>query len=244
MFQMRYSFPNVKILYQTGKQGNDTQRFSLNTIQAFLNDCLNRDNLQIGDYLPRMGYMPFFLVAATGLGKTVGVPPHVFLKQCELAYKDDKPGDEIDQVPQIWVVVPKIPIALEQMEYMNRMFKAFVHRPEYADRRTNPVLFGAITSTSGQVNPHAPIMFVTTGIFTLFAKNDRFLKLRDRIIIDEAHVTIEQQEDMELAIAICRQKGIVVDYMSATVDTGNIRQALGVTNIIEADRQHHPIWYH
>lgn len=39
-------------------------------------------------------------------------------------------------------------------------------------------------------------------------------------------------------------KGIPVHYMSATVDTENLRGTLQVDNVIEADKQRYPIWMH
>jgi len=62
--------------------------------------------------------------------------------------------------------------------------------------------------------------------------------------IDESHVTINSAEGVELAIAICRKQGVPIHYMSATVDTENLRETLGVRSIVQADKQRFPIWMH
>jgi len=87
-----------------------------------------------------------------------------------------------------------------------------------------------------KLHAHAPIKFVTTGIFAIAARFGWLDPARDCVLIDEAHVTIESAEGVELAIAICRQKGIPVHYMSATVDTTNLHETLGVRTIVDATR--------
>ncbi len=66
---------------------------------------------------------------------------------------------------------------------------------------------------------------------------------RHRVIIDEAHITIEQNPGVEISIAICRQNNLKIDYMSATIDNGTIEQDLGV-EILEAKGRNYPIIYH
>lgn len=225
------------------KVDQDWQEHRVSTIIDFLKYIVNKDRLQIAEYFHLMEQAPFFLVASTGLGKTVGVPPHILLRQCEDILK---PNDNrtVTSIPRVWVVEPRIPIAIEQMEFMNKLYRDYLNRNGELEVTEKPILFGCVTSASGRINPNAPVMFVTTGILALLAKGDQLIANRDRIIIDEAHVTVEQNPDVELAIAIARRQGVVVDYMSATVDTRNLRETLGVEVVIDAVQQRHPIWAH
>lgn len=246
----RYPVPDIHVQY---KVNGRWQTYPLTVLSDFMEDLLavKRDDegnvtyhLKVEEYLRDMGQAPFFLVAATGLGKTVGVPPHSFLRQCEQYYKGSKKGAIRKDIPRVWIIEPRIPIAVSQMNYGNFLFSRFIR--EVSDLRVNgdPVLFGSITSATKRINPNAPVMFVTTGILGILAAEGKLIPGKDRVVIDEAHVTIEQNADVELAIAICRQTGVQVDYMSATVDTSNIEQALGVTHIIKADKRQYPIWMH
>ena len=63
-----------------------------------------------------------------------------------------------------------------------------------------------------------------------------------RVIIDEAHVTLEQNPGVEIAAALCRRAGVLVDYMSATVDPGTLEKDLGVT-LVDCLQRGHPIEY-
>ncbi|MCP2245739.1 Helicase conserved C-terminal domain-containing protein [Lentzea aerocolonigenes] len=200
----------------------------------FLRFVVERDDLQVASYLGQMTQDPFFLVAATGLGKTVAVPVHELIRQAQHT------GNLSVSEPRVWVVEPRIPIATSQASFMNGLWKDYLS----AKRRKLPPLFGVITSSSGNVNRDAPIKFVTTGIFGQLAKNGELHPDRDRVLIDEAHVTIEQNSEVELGIALARKAGVTVDYMSATVDTSNLEEALGVTNVIRADKARYPIWKH
>ena len=58
----------------------------------------------------------------------------------------------------------------------------------------------------------------------------------NRIIIDEAHVTIEANPSIELGIALARKRGVKIDYMSATVDPSTLQRDLGV-KIVYAEAQ-------
>jgi hypothetical protein len=203
-------------------------------VVSFLKWVVNRDKLEIAHYFEVMGHEPFFLVAATGLGKTVGVPIHVLIRQIEQL------GSQPDPMPRVWIVEPRIPIATGQEQFMNSLWKKYI-----ATERNGsvPPLFGCITS-QGNINPEAPIKFVTTGIFELMAKSGELSPDRDRVVIDEAHVTVEQNPGVELGIALARKAGVTIDYMSATVDTTNLSESLGVANIIRADRQRFTVWKH
>ena len=201
----------------------------------FLRYVIDRDNLSIVDYLKDIDRQPFFLVAATGLGKTVAVPLHVFIRLMQQI------GQHADPQPRVWVVEPRIPIAVDQMKFMNSLWQEYLSSER---QRQLPPLFGCISSASGNVYPDAPIKFVTTGIFGLMAKRGELSPLRDRVIIDEAHVTVEQNPEVELGIALTRRAGVTVDYMSATVDTANLSKSLRIANIIRADQQRYTIWKH
>jgi hypothetical protein len=203
-------------------------------IVDFLKWVLDRDNLEIADYLDGMGQNPFFLVAATGLGKTVGVPIHMLIRQIQ------RVGLNSDPKPRVWVVEPRIPIALGQAAFMNMLWQDY---QSTKGKKRVPPLFGCITSASGNTNPDAPVKFVTTGIFELMTKDGQLSPSRDRVVIDEAHVTIEQNPGVELGIALARKTGITVDYMSATVNTDGLSQALGAT-VINADKQRFTVWRH
>lgn len=201
----------------------------------FLKWTVDSDRLEIASYLPDMTDDSFFLVAATGLGKTVAVPVHVLIRQMQ------RTGQTRGQQPHVWVVEPRIPIAIEQSQYMNALWDEYRLKRSRSRSKTKP-LFGCITSASGKVNPDAPIQFVTTGIFELLAREGSLDPLNDRIIIDEAHVTVEQNPGVELGIALCRKAGVTVDYMSATVDVTGLEETLGVGSVIRADKARNIIW--
>ena len=212
-----------------------TTQIHMMEVIDFLKWVLNRDQLEIADYLGEMDQDPFFLVAATGLGKTVGVPIHMLIRQIQQVGRNPRPE------PRVWVVEPRIPIAVGQAAFMNMLWRDF---SSSKGRHNAPPLFGCITSSSGNVNPDAPVKFVTTGIFELMTKDSQLSPERDRVVIDEAHVTIEQNPGVELGIALARRAGVVVDYMSATVDTTGLSDSLGVSNIINADKQRFVVWRH
>src|SRR6266487_67184 len=198
----------------------------------FLKWVIKRDQLAIVKYLSEMTDEPFFLVAATGLGKTVAVPVHDLLRQAA------RSGQSMQPQPKVYVVEPRIPIATDQASFMNSLWKAYWLE---LGERNAPPLFGCHTS-QGWINRDAPIQFVTTGIFEVDVDNKRLDPDQHRVIIDEAHVTVEQNPGVELAIAKARKAGVTIDYMSATVDTGHISSSLGVTNIILADEQRYTVW--
>lgn len=203
-------------------------------IVDFLRYVIERDQLTIAPYLKDMGQQPFFLVAATGLGKTVVVPVHVLIR---LIQSVDDVNSGIRR-PRVWVVEPRIPIATGQAQFMNSLWQEYLQsRGEYL-----PPLFGCVNSATGTVNQDAPIQFVTTGIFELMAKSGELAAGRDCVIIDEAHVTLEQNPGVELGIALSRQAGVVVHYMSATVDTTTLAHSLSLQTIIRADQSRHVVW--
>jgi len=232
----------------TNNSTGQTEIHSVELIKEFLPVVLEQQKLPIGKEwkgnpapITQIGKVPTFLVAKTGVGKTVTVPTKVLIDQCEVFFSN--PGNRrrliINDFPQVFVVVPRIPIADKQMHFMNDVYQDFLKNKGIKDvKRYN--LFGCINSASGKVNSNAPIVFVTTGIFESMAFNGQLDPIKHRVIIDEAHVTIEQNPGVEMAIAIARQKKVIIDYMSATVDTGSIDRDLGV-QIVTADNIRYPI---
>lgn len=203
-------------------------------IVEFLRYIVEQGQLSISDYLEAMRQDSFFLVAATGLGKTVAVPVHVLVRLMQ------EIGDRRNPQPRVWVVEPRIPIATDQTRFMNELWREFL---QYKRERPMPPLFGCITSNSPG-DDGAPIMFITTGIFEIKATNGELSPLSDRVIIDEAHVTVEQNPGVELGIALARTAGVTVDFMSATVDVVTLQQDLQISTIIRADKQRFTVWKH
>lgn len=245
MVKLYYDLPDVYVNFVD--QNKIPNTYSLRAIRAFLYNIIEDQKLTIAEYLASMGNDPFFLLAATGLGKTVAAPVHVYLKNCEQVLQNlkDKKGVLLERhdVPRVWVIEPKISIAEDQERFMNSLFATFIKSRNNDKDPKKPVLFGCKTSNRDS-NYFAPIKFVTTGIFAIAARLNWINPELDSVIIDEAHVTIESDEGVELGIAICRQKGIPVHYMSATVDTENLMETLEVSNVIKADKQRFPIWMH
>jgi len=85
--------------------GMGTTSLDLMTVVDFLRYVVRRDRLAIAEYLDEMGQEPFFLVAATGLGKTVVVPIHVLIRLMQ------RIGEQPEPAPRVWVVEPGVPIA-------------------------------------------------------------------------------------------------------------------------------------
>ncbi|RDB47052.1 helicase-related protein [Tsukamurella tyrosinosolvens] len=202
-------------------------------IACALSEIIAEGNLGILDHLERMKHDPFFLVAGTGLGKTVVVPIHVWLRQCESATSNSP-------APITWIVEPRVLIAADQARYMDSTVRRILRR---STNKRIPPIFGSITS-NGVTNPMAPIRFVTTGVFTSKALSDDFDPDTDRVVIDEAHETIAQNPDVELAVAVARSRGIHIDYMSATVQTSTIPELLKVapSDVIVATNKRYPIF--
>lgn len=248
---MGYNLPNLSIRFSSDFKNaetsrNEMQTYTLRSLEAFMYYVLNREQLTIKPYLNDMGHLPYFLLASTGLGKTVAAPIHSYLTHCSNMLAQVKPCPPLfkDRVPRLWVIEPKISIAKDQAKFMNELFSDFIKQRNNPHDVTHPILFACRTSVD---NTHmfAPIKFVTTGIFAVFARLDVLNPQQDCVLIDESHVTIESSEGVELAIAICRLKGIPIHYMSATVDTANLRETLKVHNIIDATKiQRKPKWIH
>jgi hypothetical protein len=200
---------------------------------------VERDKLGINEVLDELvGRNPFFLIASTGLGKTVIVPLYLLVR--EMTYGQTEHLEIVEQCPRIWVVEPKIAIAQSLHQVMNLWWSEYVDelRPDLKGFN----LFGCKTKVDHK-DVDAPIMFITTGIFSIYARKGMFEPGRDTILIDEAHVTLETDEALELGIGICRQCGVALNYMSATVDVTDIPQRLGARTV-RAEKKRFPVWKH
>lgn len=197
----------------------------------FLKVHVHRGGLQIAPHLGKIGHRPVFVVAATGVGKTVGVPVHLLIWLCdELVAR----GGALKPIPCVLVVEPTIPICRSEAEHMNRSFQAFL-----AERGlpVNVHPFGAVTGTH-KSNVEAPIRFVTTGVFERMAEH--IDPDRCRVVVDEAHRVLAQSPGVEIAACVARNRGVLVDWMSATVDTSDLVDRFGV-DLVLATEQRHPI---
>ncbi len=181
---------------------------------------------------------PLFLVAATGIGKTVLMPELVLYRALHLnkvqIAQQGEPG------PRVWVVEPKVLIAQSLEQEMNSNWKRLL--PKMGGVQEPFPLFGCKTKVD-HTNLDAPIMFITTGIFSIYARKGMFRPGKDFILIDEAHVTLETDEAFELGVGVCRSRGIEINYMSATVDASDIPKRLNA-NVVEIGTQRFPIWRH
>jgi hypothetical protein len=217
----------------------------------FLSWILADWELTIGKYFRQMHYgESFFLIAATGLGKTVGTP--IFLLAQALTALLDEVDDEDmqdtlyltpDTSPKIWVVVPTIVIAKDSADALNKAYQAYLKLIGVGEALANvTVLYGCRTSKF-KLDYHAPIQFITTGILPIYTNNSLFRRGFDTVLIDEAHNTIPRDESMELAISSLWSQGITVSYMSATVGIKELESRLETT-IINAVEDRFPKFFH
>ena len=220
---------------ETGK----IERHSLQVIKQFLENVLKNEPhpepLPIKDKIDEIGNQPVFIKAETGVGKTVTVPVKVLL---ELS-RNFRPAGRRHS-PQLVVVEPRVPICINQAAYMNQLYREFVQQ-HCPGQEHGLHLFGCITQASGRENANAPIIFVSTGIFENMAENDQLISGVNRVIIDEAHITIAHNPGVEVALALLRQRGVPVDFMSATVDTSNIERDFPEVKIIEVKGRNYPL---
>lgn len=150
---------------------------SAEAILEFLHDDLSAKGLRIGKFLSELDVdRPFFFVAATGLGKTVGVPLHL------LAQRLRRGGAQ-----RVWVVVPTVLIATDTQRIREHLWREWWRTTKR--QGLCPPLYGCITRPKS-AGRNAPVLFVSTGIFALLARNGEFDSDRDTVIIDEAHKTL------------------------------------------------------
>jgi len=274
----------VTITFLNVNSGRE-ESHSVEMIREFLWDRMNDWNLPIREIIDQIGDEPVFIIAKTGVGKTVTVPTKVLLGLCDVLVKQG--ADFKHKYPQVFVVEPRIPICVATMTEMNEGYQDYLAyrmisdvgfvvflqsqgisgfdsgRPKKDPKVVEKIvklacafvktgkapcgphhfnLYGCITSVTGKVNANAPILFVTTGILESMTYEGGKLDANySRIIIDEAHVTIEQNPAIELGIALARKAGVKIDYMSATVDKATLEQDLGV-KVVYAGTQRYPIY--
>lgn len=210
-------------------------------IWSFLQYVMDARKLPIQKVLSELTSKSFFLIAATGLGKTVAVPPWLLFRK--MHYEEHRPAPVIPGKPlaavspRIWVVEPRIAICQGMQAEMNRQWNEWAKKESFKEL---PLLFGAKTKVDN-VATDAPIMFITTGIFAIYARKGVFKAGRDIVLIDEAHETLESDEAVELGVAICRMEGIEVHYMSATVDASEIPEQLNV-EVVMATGARQLVW--
>jgi tetratricopeptide (TPR) repeat protein len=274
------SVSGPEIVFLNNKTGRE-EHHSVKLIREFLYDRMKDWNLPISEIIEEIGDDPVFIIAKTGVGKTVTVPTKVLLELCDRLLEE---GTDLSrEFPQVYVVEPRIPICTMTMAEMNDGYQSYmayrmIDDPqfrdfassqglkeldakdsktvseiiklayEYLDSGKAPYdprhfnLYGCITSATGKINADAPILFVTTGIIESLTFEESELDPKfNRIIIDEAHVTIEANPSIELGIALARKKGVKIDYMSATVDPATLAQDLDV-KIVYAGTQRFPIY--
>lgn len=217
----KYSFQHGHVFYKPSHA------------QMLLQHVLESKHLRIGKFLPDFKKIKsFFLIAGTGLGKTVAMPVYLWLLGMNKQHTPSKNG------PRVWVVEPKIAIAQGLCSEMSSDWQECMSREHIKP----PSPFGCKTKVD-HVNADAPIMFITTGIFSIYARKGMFKAGRDIILIDEAHETLEADTSVELAVGICRGSGIEIHYMSATVDTSDVEKQLGSQNV-EIKGKRFPVWRH
>lgn len=215
-------------------KNTDTQRSETHDpawYRRFLQAHVQESGLQIGRHLHKIGDRPVFIVAATGVGKTVAIPIHLFLWLCERLLVRRQP---LSPMPHVLVVEPTIPICEAEAEHMNRTFKAFMAEQGFS---ANVHPFGAVTGTV-KSNRYAPIRFVTTGVFEQVAEG--LDPARCRVVIDEAHRVLAQSPGAEIAACVARSRGVLVDWMSATVDTSDLVERFDA-ELITATEERYPI---
>jgi len=269
-----------ELVFLNNRTGRE-ERHPIKLIREFLADRIRDWNLPIGEIIDQVGDSPVFIIAKTGVGKTVTVPTKILLSLCDQLTREGR--DALKRVPQVFVVEPRIPICTMTMAEMNEGYQSYlayrlIDYPDVRDyvvshgvatiesrdhKTVNDVvqrvyeyvdagkaaydprhfnLYGCITSVTGKINADAPIVFVTTGIMeSLTFEGSKLDSKYNRIVIDEAHVTIEANPAIELGIALARKQGVKIDYMSATVDPATLAEDLGV-KIVYAGTQRFPIY--
>ena len=272
------------------------EKYDILDLQAFVSHLAKI--LPIGSTLTEIDNKPFFLRAATGVGKTVVTPMHLFLQLFK--------NTTTNEGPQVFVVEPRIPIAIDECRHMNVTYFEFMkqqsvsteirhvlseipleesfklsrdlllseeHTEKYISNALDgrygfspdnsvhkkiiqklikliatPIDLTGLTGPFGVAssvysdNTLAPVVFVTTGIFEMRAIVGDLIPGLHRVLIDEAHITIENNPGIELAISLCRLAGVCVDFMSATVDSTSLPDDLGV-KVIDCQKEQHPIEY-
>lgn len=151
--------------------------------------------------------------------------------------------------------MPKVTITDSEANHLNELYSKFVLSITTKSNPKKPILksdkkdhkdkvfFGYRTSKESKYTD-APIQFTTTGVLPLITYNDGLNPRLNLVIVDEAHRILEETEDIEIAISLFKKQGVVVvNYMSATLETDELEQRLE-TNIIKVDRARFKNFYH
>lgn len=219
-------------------------QYNLVDVCNFLGWLLNEWNLTIGDYFEAMKTLDsFFLIAATGLGNTVGTPVYLLIKQMMTKLLTSSQDQRNQKSPRVWVVVPTIAIVSESVKGLNQKWFEFLqlNRPTNAKHPTS-FLYGG-RSSSFKSSFHTPIQFITTGVLPLLASSGELDPDLDIILLDESHKTLTVDESMELALSKLWEQKITVHFMSATVGTNELEKRLRA-KIIRADEERFPKYWH
>lgn len=243
MSQINDPFKDQKVFQYATSDGKGVQ-IDPRAAFSFLQFVLASKKLEIGSSLHQFNLLEsFFLIAGTGLGKTVAMPLYLWFRQMYFAryYPHALPGSVIKEsdAPRVWVVEPKIAIVQDLHAEMNDEWQRWGKASKIPYL---PPLFGCKTKTDHR-NTHAPIMFITTGIFAIYARKGIFRASRDIVLMDEAHDTLESDASVELGVGLCRGAGVAIQYMSATVETSELPSRLGVT-VVEIPGKRFPVWRH
>lgn len=229
--------------YEYGSAGR-TFRLTDEWVWKILTSIGQERQLDVMEHFSAFMREPFFFIAATGLGKTVIVP--LFLLFRNLHYPEFRPPSDASgrpmHSPRIWVVEPRVGIAQSLSKNMAVSWQRLAMQMDAGQEIPKKGIFGCKTRVD-RVNVAAPVMFITTGIFGIYARKGMFQPGRDLVLIDEAHETIESDDCVELGISLCRMAGVKVNYMSATVDEADLATRLGV-NVYRADQRRHAVWLH
>jgi len=229
------------IVFEYVSDGRQRCYCSSDIVGRFIQSLIEWKALGIGAHLDAFEVTRlFFLIAGTGLGKTVILPLHLWRLLMEHPYfasiaSSNGVVSERD-APRVWVVEPKIAIAQGLASTLNDLWK------DFAGEKSTSAIFGCKTSVDHK-NVRAPIVFITTGIFAIYARKGVFRQGHDVLLIDEAHATLEADESVEIGIALCRSQEHLMSFMSATVDTVGLPDKLGVS-VIDVPGIRFPVWKH
>lgn len=222
---------NARIVFKNSDTST-IESHDINWYRDFLSSHLRESGLQIGPHLRKIGNRPVFVVAATGVGKTVGVPVHLLIR----LYERLRAQSSVQKLaPCVLVVEPTIPICRSEAGHMNSLFQDFLAARGLP---ANAHPFGVVTGPY-KSNVDAPIRFVTTGVFEQMAKAGMDAN-RFRVVVDEAHRVLAQSPGTEIAACVARTEGVIIDWMSATVDTSEIQDRFDV-DLVLANEERYPI---
>jgi HrpA-like RNA helicase len=239
---MTVSHSQPKELVYEYASGNGSVRYSMQQANSFLKHLLTSNKLTIESHLKEFEYPKrFFLVAGTGLGKTVALPVFLWAREMRdrirfLPFVTGGGYVPSEHSPRIWVVEPTIIIAQDLESKLNSDWNT------YWNSSSPATLFGCRTKYDRR-NPNAPIMFVTYGIFSIYARKGVFRAGHDVVLIDEAHDTLERDEAVELGVAMCNADKVSINFMSATVDTTEIPTKLDA-RVVSIPGKRQPVWKH